>query len=75
MKDNINISKDNMNSSKENMMKDNVYYINSVLKTPLGMTHSKLSNMELNMNSIDINKHFKGFLDSKYNLIFYSFII
>ena len=54
---------------KENMMKDNVYYINSVLKTPIGMSHSKLSNMELNMNSIDINKHFKGFLDSKYNII------
>jgi hypothetical protein len=54
---------------KENMMKDNVYYINSVLKTPLGMKHSKLSNMELNMNSVDINKHFKGFLDSKYNII------
>jgi hypothetical protein len=54
---------------KKNMMKDNVYYINSVLKTPLGMTHSKLSNMELTMNSIDINKHFKGFLDSKYNII------
>jgi hypothetical protein len=54
---------------KENMMKDNVYYINSVLKTPIGMSHSKLSNMELNMDSVDINKHFKGFLDSKYNII------
>lgn len=54
---------------KENMMKDNVYYINSILKTPLGMTHSKLSNIEENMNSVDINKHFKGFLDSKYNII------
>ena len=54
---------------KENMMKENVYYINSVLKTPLGITHSKLNNMEMNMNSIDINKHFKGFLDSKYNII------
>ena len=54
---------------KETMMKDNVYYINSILKTPLGMIHSKLSNIEENMNSVDINKHFKGFLDSKYNII------
>ena len=47
---------------KDNMMRDNVYYINSVLKIPSGMIHSKLSDIELNMKSIDINKQLKGFL-------------
>ena len=46
---------------KENMMKENVYYIKSILKRTNGIDHSKLTNMELNMDSSVINKHFKGF--------------
>ena len=51
------------------MMKDNVYYINSALKRSNGMVHSNLSNTELELKGLDINNYFKGFLDSKYNII------
>jgi hypothetical protein len=54
--------------SKDSIMKENIYYINSALKKTVGSSHSKLNNMELEMKS-DVNLHFKGFLDSKYNII------
>jgi hypothetical protein len=65
-KDNM---KDNINISKENMMKDNVYYINSALKRSNGLIHSKLNTMELELKGANINNHFKGFLDSEYNIV------
>ena len=61
-----NVEKNNTLNTKEYSMRNNIYYINSILKTPTGTAHSKLTNIEKqNIQSLN----YKGFLDSKYNII------